>query len=88
MDVLPYVIYNYKMNHLNVSEFKQKCLELVDPDKLAIEPILLTRHNRPVAMVVEPKGYFKESKLRGSVTYCLAPGEKLENITFAEEWGN
>ena len=74
------------MKQLSVSDFKQRCLELLDSESLSIEPLALTRHNKVVAIVTEPSSFFSESPLRGSVKYSLADGESLESIQFADQW--
>ncbi len=44
-------LYNYNiMNAINISEFRQQCLTLVD--ELPSEGILITRHGEPVAKLV------------------------------------
>ena len=63
------------------SEFKAKCLALLDRVALTGEPITVTKRGRPVASV-EPVRPRRQRSLRGSVTYhgdILAPlGDKWE----------
>jgi len=42
------------MKTLSVSEFKAHCLELVNEVARTGEPVVLTKHGKPTAMVVSP----------------------------------
>ena len=66
---------------INVTEFKQKCLELLDPEKPMLEPILVTRRGTAIA-IIKPPDRAPAADMRGSVGYNV---RGIENITFEEE---
>ncbi len=48
------MVYNVVMKEIAISEFKAKCLALIDQVQKTKEPILITRFGKPVAEVVPP----------------------------------
>ena len=44
------MMYNMRMREINISEFRQKCLTLMDD--VPAEGIVITKHGRPVAKLV------------------------------------
>lgn len=66
---------------IGISEFKAKCLRLADEVAVTGEPIVLTRHGRPLVRVVpveEPKS------LKGSVTFLVSDEELIAPLD--EDW--
>ena len=49
------------MREIAVSEFKAKCLSLLDQVQKTKTPILVTRHGKPIAEVVPPAPVSKTS---------------------------
>ncbi|MBI2604930.1 MAG: type II toxin-antitoxin system prevent-host-death family antitoxin [Deltaproteobacteria bacterium] len=67
-----------------ITEFKQKCLELVRGKSLEHSPIAITKHGRVIAIVSAPSlAAAEHSSLKGSVKYKTGD---LVNVTFAEDW--
>lgn len=65
------------MKTVSVTEFKAHCLELLNDVARTGEPVILTKHGRPTAMVVPPPaesgkkwrlGFFRDSaKVTGDI---------------------
>ena len=59
------------MRTIKASEFKAKCLKIMDEVAATGEPVLITKHGVPVAELVsarrKPKAIF--GSMKGSVTY-------------------
>ncbi len=67
---------------INITEFKQRCLELLQPERLKIAPLEVTRHGRVVALVHATQSKNK-IKLKNSVKYLSGD---IAEITFEKEW--
>ena len=70
------------MKSVNISDFKEHCLELLNAESIAKEPILVLRRGKAVALVSAPDRTSGTS-LRGSVVF-KKPG--IESVNFADEW--
>ena len=55
------------MIEVSISEFKAKCLALLEQVRTTREPIRVTRHGKPVAEVVPPTPTVDRSKWIGSL---------------------
>jgi prevent-host-death family protein len=55
-----------RMQEVNISEFKAKCLALIEEVNKTKKPLRVTRHGKPVAEVVPPSPAAKEKKFVGS----------------------
>lgn len=61
------------MREIKASEFKAKCLKVLD-SVAAGEEVLVTKRGRPVARLLPPE---KPADLRGSVTYLVSDEELI-----------
>jgi antitoxin (DNA-binding transcriptional repressor) of toxin-antitoxin stability system len=74
-------MYKIKMHEISISEFRQKCLVLMD--SLPADGLLITRHGHPVAKLlpVRPKSC---ADLIGSVPMLTNQSDDL--FTTGERW--
>jgi len=74
---------DHKMRTIKASEFKAKCLKIMDEVASTGEPVVITKHGVPVAQLVaavrKPETLF--GALKGSVLYM---GDVISPI--GEEW--
>jgi prevent-host-death family protein len=72
------------MRTIKASEFKAKCLNIMDEVAATGEPVVITKHGVPVAKLVparsKPKAIF--GSMKGSVTYI---GDIISPIDVAWE---
>lgn len=54
------------MQELSISEFKTKCLALIEQVNKTRKPLRITRHGKPVAEIVPPSSTARKGKLIGS----------------------
>lgn len=54
------------MQEISISEFKAKCLALIDEVNKTKKPLRITRHGKVVAEVVPPAPAFRGRKFLGS----------------------
>ncbi|HEV7217979.1 MAG TPA: type II toxin-antitoxin system Phd/YefM family antitoxin [Terriglobales bacterium] len=64
------------MNDVSISEFKAKCLGLIEQVHKTRQPLRITRHGRPVAEVI-PAGPDRRRKFLGDM---VGTGEILGDI--------
>jgi prevent-host-death family protein len=70
-----------------ISEFKAKCLALLEQVRTTREPIRITRHGKPVAEVVPPTPTVDRSKWIGSLKGTVEIlGDIISPATAREEW--
>lgn len=70
------------MDEITATQFKARCLSLLDDVAESGAELLVTKRGRPVARVVPVAG---EGGLRGSVTYHVGADELIAPIDVA--WG-
>lgn len=63
---------------ITATQFKARCLALLDEVAATGAPLVITKHGRPVARLVAPT---EAAPLRGSVSF-LVPDEELVAPTF------
>jgi prevent-host-death family protein len=72
---------------VSISEFKAKCLALVDMVKKTGQPLLITKRGEPIAQVVPPPEGEKSTPwlgcMRGTGTIV---GDVISPATDEEEW--
>jgi prevent-host-death family protein len=74
------------MKTINASEFKAKCLALLDEVSKTGEGLTILKHGRPVAQVVPPApapARYAQDALRGTVVIL---GDIVEPALDAEAW--
>lgn len=54
------------MKQVSISEFKAKCVSLIEKVNKTKEPLRITRHGKPVAEIVPPSSTARKGKLIGS----------------------
>ncbi|HTP68925.1 MAG TPA: type II toxin-antitoxin system Phd/YefM family antitoxin [Dongiaceae bacterium] len=55
------------MKHVAISEFKAKCLELLEQVRRTRQPLRVTRHGKPVAEIVPPTPVADRKAMFGSM---------------------
>jgi prevent-host-death family protein len=74
------------MRSIGASEFKAKCLAILDEVARTGEPVTILKRGRPVASLVPPsarEGKYPQNSLRGTVKIH---GDLLEPALPAEAW--
>lgn len=74
------------MRSINASEFKAKCLAILDEVKRTGEPVTILKRGRPVAQLVPAvhvKAEYAQGTLRGSVRIL---GDVVAPVLPADEW--
>ncbi|HEX3532099.1 MAG TPA: type II toxin-antitoxin system prevent-host-death family antitoxin [Thermoanaerobaculia bacterium] len=74
------------MRSIRASEFKAKCLAILDDVERTGEPITILKRGRPVARLVPPargEGKYPQDTLKGTVKIL---GDVLEPVLPAEMW--
>jgi prevent-host-death family protein len=74
------------MIEVSISEFKAKCLALLEQVRKTREPIRVTRHGKPVAEVVPPTPTVDRSKWIGSLKDSMILGDIISPATDKDEW--
>jgi prevent-host-death family protein len=74
------------MIEVPISEFKAKCLALLEQVRKTREPIRVTRHGKPVAEVVPPTATVDRSKWIGSLKDSMILGDVISPATDKDEW--
>jgi len=74
------------MIEVPISEFKAKCLALLEQVRKTREPIRVTRHGKPVAEVVPPTPTVDRSKWIGSLKDSMILGDIISPATDKDEW--
>ncbi len=74
------------METINASEFKAKCLAILDEVSATGEAIVILKRGKPVAQLIPPTGSetaLPQDSLRGTVTFH---GDVLEPVLPPEAW--
>lgn len=74
------------MPTINASQFKSRCLALLDEVALTGEPLLILKRGKPVAQLIRPSTTemsFPQHRLFGTVTIT---GDLLEPAVPEESW--
>lgn len=75
------------MIEVSISEFKAKCLALLEQVRTTREPIRVTRHGKPVAEVVPPGPVMdRKSWLASMKGTVKITGDIISPATDKEEW--
>jgi len=74
------------MIEVSISEFKAKCLALLEQVRTTREPIRVTRHGKPVAEIVPPTPTVDRSKWIGSLKDSKILGDIISPATDKDEW--
>ena len=74
------------MIEVAISEFKAKCLALLEQVRRTRQPIRVTRHGKPVAEVVPPTPAMDRSSLIGSMKDSKIIGDIISPANDEDEW--
>ncbi len=75
------------MIEVSISEFKAKCLALLEQVRKTREPIRVTRHGKPVAEVVPTSAVVDRSKWIGSMAGTIEiKGDIVSPAFDRDEW--
>ena len=76
-----------EVDTVSISEFKAKCLGLLDRVKRTGRPLLITRRVEPIAEVVPaPQARKEESWLGSAATTCTILGDLVAPVVEEDEW--
>ena len=75
------------MKQVAISEFKAKCLELLEQVRRTRQPLRVTRHGKPVAEIVPAASIMSRDKWIGSMKGKIKVlGNIISPATDEEEW--
>ncbi len=74
------------MVNIPISEFKAKCLALLEQVRRTRQPIRITRHGKPVAEIVPPSPTVDRAKLIGSMKDSKILGDIISPANDEDEW--
>jgi prevent-host-death family protein len=74
------------MIEVAISEFKAKCLALLEQVRRTRQPIRITRHGKPVAEVVPPTTLHDRASLIGSMKDSKILGDIISPANDEDEW--
>jgi len=74
------------MMEVAISEFKAKCLALLEQVRRTRQPIRITRHGKPVAEIVPPTGLQDRASWIGSMKDSKIIGDIISPANEEDEW--
>jgi prevent-host-death family protein len=75
------------MIEIAISEFKAKCLALLEQVRRTRQPIRITRHGKPVAEVVPPEPAMDRSSMFGSMKDSITiTGDIISPADDEDDW--
>ncbi|HLK05779.1 MAG TPA: type II toxin-antitoxin system Phd/YefM family antitoxin [Candidatus Acidoferrum sp.] len=75
------------MNEVSISEFKAKCLALLEQVRKTKQPLRVTRHGKPVAEIVPPTENVDRMEWIGSMQgSAVTLGDIISPATDEEDW--
>jgi prevent-host-death family protein len=74
------------MTEVPISEFKAKCLALLEQVRRTRQPILITRHGKPVAEVIPPTAIVDRAAWIGSMKDSKIIGDIISPANDEDEW--
>lgn len=75
------------MDSIPISEFKAKCLSLLEQVRRTRQPIRVTRHGKPVAEIVPPSPTADRAALFGSMKGMIdIKGDIISPANDEDEW--
>jgi prevent-host-death family protein len=74
------------MTEVTISEFKAKCLALLEEVRRTRKPIRITRHGKPVAEVVPPTAVHDRASWIGSMKDSKIIGDIISPANDEDEW--
>lgn len=74
------------MKQVSISEFKAKCLALLEMVRRTRQPIRITRHGKPVAEVVPPTALQDRASWIGSMKDSKIIGDIISPASDQDEW--
>jgi prevent-host-death family protein len=74
------------VDSIPISEFKAKCLSLLEQVRRTRKPIRVTRHGKPVAEIVPPSPTADRAKLIGSMKDSKILGDIISPANDEDEW--
>ena len=75
------------MVEISISQFKAKCLALLEEVRRTRKPIRITRHGKPVAEVIPPSAVADRSSMAGSMKECaFIVGDIISPANDEDDW--
>ncbi|HEY6268330.1 MAG TPA: type II toxin-antitoxin system Phd/YefM family antitoxin [Candidatus Acidoferrum sp.] len=74
------------MTEVSISEFKAKCLALLEQVRRTRQPIRITRHGKPVAEVIPPTPIVDRAAWIGSMKDSKIIGDIISPANDEDEW--
>src|SRR5881394_3123358 len=86
-DYSPYFVRRYTMNEVSISEFKAKCLALLEQVRKTKRPLRVVRHGKPVAEIVPPTENVDRMEWIGSMQgSAVILGDIISPATDEDDW--
>jgi prevent-host-death family protein len=82
------IFYDYRcfLKEVAISEFKAKCLALLEAVRRTRTPIRITRHGKPVAEVIPPTAVVDRASWIGSMKDSQIIGDIISPANDEDEW--
>ena len=74
------------MTEVAISEFKAKCLALLEQVRRTRQPIRITRHGKPVAEIVPPTPVLDRKSMIGSMKHSKIIGDIISPADDEDDW--
>jgi prevent-host-death family protein len=75
------------MIEIAISEFKARCLAILEQVRRSRQPVRITRHGKPVAEVVPPAPITERSKMMGSMKdRAVILGDIVSPVSDEDDW--
>jgi prevent-host-death family protein len=74
------------LTEVSISEFKAKCLALLEQVRRTRQPIRITRHGKPVAEIVPPSAIQDRASWIGSLKDSKIIGDIISPANDEDEW--
>ena len=74
------------MLEVAISEFKAKCLALLEQVRRTRQPIRITRHGKPVADIIPPAPVVDRQSMIGSMKDSKIIGDIISPANDEDEW--
>ncbi|HKV63591.1 MAG TPA: type II toxin-antitoxin system Phd/YefM family antitoxin [Candidatus Acidoferrum sp.] len=74
------------MEEVSISQFKAKCLALLEQVNKTKKPLRITRHGKPVAEVIPPTAVFDRASWIGSMKDSKIIGDIISPANDEDEW--
>ena len=72
------------MRTVNITKFKEKCLEFLKSENIKKEPLFITKRGKVIAVVSAPdRKILEKTSLKNSIRFHT---ESIENVSFLDKF--